>query len=123
MAQGDQARVVIIDAIYCPGTEPPNQAHEAVCAPDLRRPTVQVTAETYTGSMRQKIATLLFSLNGLNQHCHALIVVLQTPGPAVKQGVGIQDAGIDLYDGAAKIQQVLLSVSLVRAEVAPVFAS
>jgi hypothetical protein len=61
--------------------------------------------------MRQKIATLTLSLNDLDQYCHALIVVLQSPGPAVKKRVGIQDAGIDVNDGA-KIPS--FAVSLVR---------
>ena len=121
MAERHQAGVIIAHPVHRARAQPPHQAHKAVFAADLRRPAVQVAAESHPGGVRQIVLPKALALNHLDQDRHALVVILQALGAPVEQGIWVENAGIDADDRLGQARQVFSRRVLVWAEVAFVF--
>jgi len=107
MAKRHQPGVVVTDTVNGAGAETPDQACKAIFLADLRRPAVEVTAEAYAGGMWQVVILKALALHHLDQDGHPFIIILQPLATPVKQGIGVQRAGIDLGDRTGEIAQVL----------------
>src|SRR5690606_5971450 len=121
-AEGRKARVIVGNAFDGARAHAPDQAQEAVLAPDAGVPTKWVFAEANAGNGRQKVTAKPLPPYALDEDGHPFIVIDQPMPPPVENGVGVQGAGIDAADGIEQAGQIFFLCALVGGEVTLVFA-
>ena len=90
MAEGNETRIIVADAVNGARSQPPDQAHEAVLSAELRRPAVQIAAESNPGTMWHQIFTVLLPFDHLDEQRHPFVVIQQPFGTPVEQSVGVE---------------------------------
>jgi hypothetical protein len=122
VTERNQARIIVCDLVYRPGTHPPHQAQKTVFLADLWRPAIQVAAEGNPCALREIITAILFPFNVLDQDGDALVIICQAILVAVHERIGVDAAGIYPGNCIGQRKQVFFQCALIGTEDTLVFS-
>ena len=94
--EGDQARVVVVRAVHRAGAQPEDQAGDPGLGVDLGVPAVRIVRKAHAGRLREEIAVATAPRDAHDQQGHAFLAGQQVARLAVKQGLGVEHAGVHL---------------------------